>query len=171
MASRLLSSHPFKGTYVLVFSLIAIPYYAFLSLRYAFKPLRPLPEWSNRLSVWTAMFRVYFRVVTAIRYQRAPQLTPGKSKDRFSLLEPPKDIFSGVLASPTVKPAPVGVVWHPARIHPGATDLASKKVVLVLVGGAFVLGWDPEEASLRRGSFGLFELTNPFLRQGVVLQI
>ncbi|KAI1080986.1 alpha/beta-hydrolase [Whalleya microplaca] len=146
MASRLLSSQPFKGIYILLFSLSSIPYLAFLSLCYAFKRFRPLPEWSHKASLGVAMFRVYLRIVTAIRYQRAPQLTPGKAKERFALIEPPVDLFSGILTSPTVKPAPVGVLWHPIRVQPDATDLEGKKVVLVLAGGAFVLGWDPEEA-------------------------
>ncbi|KAI1370942.1 alpha/beta-hydrolase [Hypoxylon crocopeplum] len=145
MDSHLLSSQPFKGIYILLFSFVGLHYFAVLALLYAFRPLRPRPEWSYRLCLGVAMLRVYFRALTATRYQRAPQLTPGKAKDRFALLEPPEDLFSGVVASTTVKPAPVGVLWHPARVEPGATDLTGKRVVLHLPGGAFVLGLDPEQ--------------------------
>ncbi|KAL7629615.1 hypothetical protein AAE478_001137 [Parahypoxylon ruwenzoriense] len=147
---------PFKVIYTLYFATTTVLYLAVLSLRYTFRPLRPLREWSHTTSLGAAVLRYYFEYLTAIRYQQPPQMMPGRCKERFALIQPPSDkegpvFFSGVLAPEIVKPAPVGVVWHPAPVAaPEATSTTGsepsrKKVALVMAGGAFVLGWDPDD--------------------------
>ncbi|CAJ2508316.1 Uu.00g095020.m01.CDS01 [Anthostomella pinea] len=145
MSSQLLTFQPFKGVYILLLLLTPIPYLACLSLLYVSRPLRPLPGWPHKLCMRVAIIRVFTRGVATIKYQRAPLLTPGKAKERFALVEPPVNGFSGVLVSSTVKPAPVGVLWHPGIFQADRRDLTGKRVVLQFTGGAFVLGWDPEE--------------------------
>ncbi|XXH03950.1 hypothetical protein Hte_010358 [Hypoxylon texense] len=82
--------------------------------------------------------RAIYGFFGSIRYQRPPQLEPGEAKERFVLIQPPKqDLFSGVFSPETVKPAPVGAVWFPAP-----ATRASRRVVLQFIGGALVLGWD-----------------------------
>lgn len=65
-------------------------------------------------------------------------LKPGSEGDRFQTVPvPSSDFFKGPLLSTTIKPAEVGGTWFPNA--PGS-DIASKKVVLYLHGGAFVQG-------------------------------
>ncbi|KAI1500254.1 hypothetical protein F5X99DRAFT_429890 [Biscogniauxia marginata] len=149
------SYQPFKAIYTLYFAPTTAICLAVLSLRYALRPLRPLREWSYTMSLGAAVLHYYCQYLARIRYQQPPQMMPGRSKERFVLIQPPSDkeglaFFSGALAPKIVKPAPVGVVWHPAPpTAPEATVARSepgrKKVALVFAGGAFVLGWDPED--------------------------
>ncbi|KAI0383266.1 Alpha/Beta hydrolase protein [Hypomontagnella monticulosa] len=153
--AHLWAHHPFKAIYTLYFAPTTALYLVVLSLRYAIRPLRPLREWSYTTSLGAAVLRYFFEYLTTIRYQQPRQMVPGRCKERFALIQPPSDtkgppFFSGVLAPKVVVPAPVGVVWHPTPVAaPGATNTGSepsrKKVALVMAGGAFVLGWDPED--------------------------
>lgn len=137
------SFHPFKAIYTIFFLLITIPKLAILSLSYLFTSLGPLPEWNHKTSLGTAVLRAYFQYFRAIRYQKPPQLAPGNAKERFFLIDPLDLVnFSGVLAPVVVKPAPVEVVWHPTAIRQNETP-SSRKFILLMAGGAFVLGWGP----------------------------
>ncbi|KAI5927485.1 Alpha/Beta hydrolase protein [Camillea tinctor] len=148
------SYQPFKLIYTLYFAPTTVLYLAVLAVRYSFRPLRPLKEWSYFTSLGAAVLRYTFQFMAAIRYQRPPQMTAGRSKERFALIQPPSDkegsaFFTGALAPKIVNPAPVGVVWHPTPLTaPDVTTAGSepsrKKVAIMFAGGALVLGWDPE---------------------------
>ncbi|KAK7757459.1 hypothetical protein SLS62_000474 [Diatrype stigma] len=140
------ASQPFKGIYILLVLVKTPVYLTLLSLRYASRSLRPVPEWSFKTSLATAWFRAFFSFATATRSQRPRQLEPGKSKERFVLMQPPDaDYFCGVLAATSIiRPAPVGAIWHPSAVQKG--ESGRQKIVLQFAGGAFVLGWDPEQA-------------------------
>ncbi|KAI3324740.1 alpha/beta hydrolase fold-3 domain-containing protein [Xylariaceae sp. AK1471] len=140
------SLQPFKTIFTVFFMSTSMFYLAVFSLRYVLKPLRPLPEWSYKTSIGVKILRTLIQYYTTIRFQRPRQLKPGKSKDRFILIEPPNaSLFSGALIPTTVHPTPVGAVWHPAAVCKTDFDLKSRKVSILVPGGAFVLGWDPEE--------------------------
>ncbi|KAI1452631.1 Alpha/Beta hydrolase protein [Annulohypoxylon moriforme] len=148
------SYQPFKAIYTLYFAPTAVLFLAVLSLRYAFRPLRPVREWTYSTSLGTTALRYYFKYLTVVRYQHPRQMVPGRCKERFALIQPPSNkqgqaFFTGALAPKITSPAPVGVVWHPAPVLPKATTVRSeptrRKVALVMAGGAFVLGWDPED--------------------------
>lgn len=140
------ASQPFKGLYTLLVIVKTPVYLALLSLRYAFKSLRPVPGWSFQTSLATAWIHAFFSFLTATRSQRPLQLEPGKAKERFVLIQPPDaNLFSGVLApTGSITPAPVGAVWFPTAVSEGGPS-RQRKVVLHFAGGAFVLGWDPEQ--------------------------
>lgn len=138
------ASQPFKGIYILMLLVKTPVYLALLSIRYASKSFRPVSEWSFKACLANAGFRAFFHFATATHYQRPRQLEPGKSKERFVLIQPPDtNLFSGVLVPTSVKPAPVGAVWHPNAVQKG--EPTRQKIVLQFAGGAFVLGWDPEQ--------------------------
>ncbi|KAI0435992.1 Alpha/Beta hydrolase protein [Xylaria telfairii] len=140
------SFQPFKAMFVILFACRKILHLTFNSFQYSFTPLRPVPEWGFKTSIGVKILRAIFEYCTATRYQRPPQLSPGKSRQRFVLIEPPDaQLFSGVLSPETVQPTPVGAVWHPVPLHKEYTDLKTRKVAILVPGGAFVLGWDPEE--------------------------
>lgn len=149
------SYQPFKAIYIFYFIPTTSIYLAALSLRYTLRPLRPLREWSYTTSLGAAVLRYFFAYLATVRYQQPPQMVPGRSKERFVLIQPQSDkegpaFFTGALAPKIVKPAPVGVVWHPAPLTAPETTTAraepsSRKGALVFAGGAFVLGWDPED--------------------------
>lgn len=152
------SFQPFKMVCTVAFLAKGMLELSVLSLYYIPKQLRPLPEWGYRLSLTTAALRTLFQYFTAIRYQRPRQLEPGKTGERFVLIEPPRaSLFTGVLSPKSVKPEPVGTVWFPA---PPQKD--AQKVVIQFSGGGFVLGWDPSEAGQRVANIlaDNFEATN-----------
>ena len=147
--TSLWSSQPFKTAYTVGYWAINAPRLVFLSLRYVLAPLRPVPRWGYRLSLGTAFARAMFRYLAVTRFQGPQQMAPGKSKDRFVLIEPPDAaLFQGALASSQAAvapaPAPVGAVWHPAAITPESTG-PEDKVIVYTAGGGFVMGWDPDK--------------------------
>ncbi|KAH9904815.1 Alpha/Beta hydrolase protein [Xylariomycetidae sp. FL2044] len=149
MATTLWSTQPLKTVYTIGYWTINIPHLLFLSLLYTVPPFRAVRQWGYQMSMATAFMRALFRYMAMIRHQRPPQLTAGKSKDRFVLIEPPDEhLFRGVFSPPlaATRPAPVGAVWHPAPITPASKDSSSpRRVVVFAPGGGFVLGLDPEE--------------------------
>jgi acetyl esterase/lipase len=149
MTSSAWSSQPFKALYTAGFWAVNIPHLLFLSLRYTIAPLRAVPQWSYKISMGAAIMRAFFRYLAVIRFQQPPQLSPGKSEGRFVLITPPDaSLVRGVLSTPAAatRPAPVGAVWHPAPVAPSSTD-PNRRVVIYAGGGAFVLGWDPDQNS------------------------
>ena len=147
MSSTTWSSQPLKTVYTVSFWAINIPHLLYLSIRYAITPFRAVPKWSYKTSIGAAFMRALFRYLAITRFQQPRQLVPRKSQGRFVLIAPPDaSLFRGLLGAPTAatRPAPVGAVWHPAPVVPGSTD-PNRRVVIHAAGGAFVLGWDPEQ--------------------------
>ncbi|KAM0818264.1 putative Alpha/beta hydrolase fold-3 domain-containing protein [Seiridium cardinale] len=148
MAPSPWSSQPLKAIYIVCFWAINIPHLLFLSLKYTIAPLRAVPQWSYKISMGAAIMRAFFRYLGKIRFQQPLQLSPGhKSDGRFVLIPPPEpSLVRGVLSTraAATKLAPVGAVWHPAPITPGSTN-TNLRVIIYAAGGAFVLGWDPEQ--------------------------
>ncbi|KAI0844179.1 alpha/beta-hydrolase [Daldinia vernicosa] len=139
------AAQPFKASYCIFFSLKTILLLSTLSIRYVFKSLRPIRELDFGVCLKIALLHNAFRLFTAIRYQYPRQLEAGKLGDRFALISPPDPtLFSGALASPDIKPAPVGAIWHPSPVRQGQGN--GQKVIIQFSGGAFVLGWDPNAA-------------------------
>lgn len=137
------SSQPFKAIYIAVFLIKTPLYLAFLSIFYIPKSLRPLPEWGFRVCLVRAAMRAVFQMFADIRYQRPRQLEPGTARERFAVIEAPKEIFTGILAPAIVKPEPVPGIWFPAPVGRDATAPANRRVVLEFLGGAFVAALDP----------------------------
>ncbi|KAK6082461.1 alpha/beta hydrolase fold-3 domain-containing protein [Seiridium cupressi] len=94
--------------------------------------------------------RLFFRYLGKICFQQSLQLSPGHKYDgRFVLIPPPEpSLVRGVVSTSAAatKPAAVGAVWHPAPITPGSTN-TNLRVIIYAAGGAFVLGWDPEQSA------------------------
>ena len=150
------SSQPFKAVYVVFLLLKAPPYAGLLFLKYLAKRFRPVPEWSPSLNLTAAMARTFFQYVATTRSQRTLFADPTKAGKQHARIEPPAAyLFSGVLASETIKPEPVDAVWFPGPL-PLQNDILqqkSEKVVLHFPGGAFIMafgykdtGRDVEEA-------------------------
>ncbi|KAI0102494.1 alpha/beta hydrolase fold-3 domain-containing protein [Nemania sp. FL0031] len=139
------SVRPFKAIFTVIFVLKSLLYLTICSFGYAVPSLRPFPTWNFRLSLGVKALRIFFEYLTAVGFQQPPQLKPKSSKERFVLVKPPPDeLFKGALASSTIKPIPVGVVWHLALPRRGDSGLKTRKVCIHAPGGAMVLGWDPE---------------------------
>ncbi|KAI0914661.1 Alpha/Beta hydrolase protein [Ustulina deusta] len=142
------SSQPFKTLFIVLFVCGKALHLTANSLQYLFAPLRPVPGWSFKTSIGVKIVRAGLEYCTVTRYQRPPQLTPGKSPQRFVLIDPPDtQLFSGVLDSRAVQPAPVGAIWHPTPVRKEDPGLETRKVAIIVPGGAFVLGWDPNETA------------------------
>lgn len=134
---------PFKAIYVAGASL----YVMALALCYIPPSLRPIREWSWALSSAVAIFRETFRFYDVIRYQQPRQVTPGKAKERFVMIAPPRDqLRSGVTGSTSIEPEPVPALWFPSPVlpSPDGEQPKAQRVWIHFAGGAFVLGWDPE---------------------------
>ncbi|KAH9904491.1 Alpha/Beta hydrolase protein [Xylariomycetidae sp. FL2044] len=149
MATSTWSTQALRIFYTIKFWVISAPHVLFLSAIYAIPQLRPVPQWNYKVSIGAAIMRAVFRHQAEIRYQKPLQMIPGKSKDRFVLIPPPDtSLFRGIFGAPlaTTQPSPVGAVWHPEPVTPSSatTDLTGK-VVVYAAGGAFVLGWDPDD--------------------------
>ncbi|KAI1823454.1 alpha/beta hydrolase fold-3 domain-containing protein [Xylaria intraflava] len=139
------SSQPFTTLFVIFFAIRQIFSLVFNALLFSIAPLRPVREWTFKTSIGVTLLRASLELFTAIRYQRPRQLIPGKSKRRFALIEPPgSDLFSGVLSSKTVQPAPVGAVWQSPPLSKNDPGLKTHKVAIFIPGGGFVLGWEPD---------------------------
>ncbi|KAK6833164.1 hypothetical protein PG987_007858 [Apiospora arundinis] len=148
MSSSLWSSRPCIALWSVGFWAVNISHLLFLSLRNTISPLRSVPQWSYRLSMGTAFMRAVYRYLSAVRFQQPLKKVPGKSGDRFVLIEPPKDTapLRGVLdpLSAAAKPAPVSAVWYPSHVMaPSDNPSRRRKVVLYAAGGGFVTGFDP----------------------------
>ncbi|KAI0977019.1 Alpha/Beta hydrolase protein [Xylaria arbuscula] len=140
------SSQPLKMVFTVLFVCRTAPQLLFNSLQYIFPPLRPVSTWSFKTSIGVKMLRAVFEYSTATRYQRLPQSISGKSQPRFVLIGPPDpQLFFGIFNPTSVRPTSVGAVWHPAPVSKDHPVSEVRKVAIVVPGGAFVLGWDPEE--------------------------
>ncbi|KAI0189041.1 Alpha/Beta hydrolase protein [Astrocystis sublimbata] len=140
------SSQPFKAMFIVMFACKKALQFTFYSIKYLFVSGRPIPEWSFKTSIGVEVVRALFELWTATRFQHPPQLSAGKSGERFVIMEPPdSEFFSGILNSEKVQPTPTGAVWYPAPIRKEDSDVKTRKVAIHIPGGAFVLGWDPEE--------------------------
>ncbi|KAI1341941.1 alpha/beta-hydrolase [Xylariaceae sp. FL0016] len=137
------SSQPFKALYTIYF-MLKLPFFLTTTLiQYAFPRGRPYSEWSLKMAFINAYLKAGFVFQEATRDQRAPEIAPGKTGERFQTIPlpaPTSGIFVGACASPTVKPAPVTGLWFPEAFK--QDDGPEQKVVLYVPGGAFVLGWD-----------------------------
>ncbi|KAI1331826.1 alpha/beta hydrolase fold-3 domain-containing protein [Xylariaceae sp. FL0255] len=123
------SKQPWKTLFLIVFLAKSIPYIIACSVVFLVKSFRPLPDWSYKTALGTKLLRTLFGFMTITRSQKAPQLSAGKSGDRFT----------------KVLPAPTGALWFPAPVQPNDPELSSQKVCIHVPGGAFVLGFDMEE--------------------------
>jgi acetyl esterase/lipase len=115
--------------------LARVPLWLTISLVPAF---RPHPKWTIKQSCLT---RLAYRVLglrSRIGVTEKLSLHPGEEGDRFKVIQPLEpELYRGPLEPLQVNPEPVGGVWFPQG--PGL-DAASKTTVLLLHGGAFVLG-------------------------------
>lgn len=135
--NSLWSYQPFKA---LLFFPIG-PYSLFALIYHLVPSLRQVRGWSHQRASTTAVLRAYMQwaAVPFVRYQQPRTLTPGKFKERFVMIEPLETRqLSGVVASETIKPEPVGAVWFPA---PARKDAG--RVWIHFAGGGYVLGFDP----------------------------
>ncbi|KAK6063025.1 alpha/beta hydrolase fold-3 domain-containing protein [Seiridium cupressi] len=139
------SSQPYKALYT-AFFMLKLPLFLVKTLIHNLLPSgRPHSEWSLKMAFINAYLKAGFIYQEAIRDQRAPQLTPGKTGDRFQTIQPPPT-SSRVLVAPcdseNVKREPVTGCWWPTPLR--QEEAKDQKVVLYVPGGAFVLGWDIE---------------------------
>jgi acetyl esterase/lipase len=147
MTSPLWSRRPFKAAYITIFLVTTPPYLLFLGICYTLaKRLRPVHEWTVRQCLARAYLKSLLGAAFITRDQPSLPFQPGKSKDRFVLVEPSaSDAFSGILASSSVKPASVAGFWYPCPPQDG-NDLTNQDVILHFPGGSFVLPLGTEEA-------------------------
>ena len=136
------SFQPFKGiltTLVLIFSPL---YFSALTIYYIPKGLRPHPNWSWHTSLGCAFYFLMFRYATAVRMAPSYALKAGWLKERCVLAKPASsDKYTGVLEHPSIKPVPFGAIWFPNA--PTAEDIETRKFVLHLPGGAYVIASPP----------------------------
>lgn len=136
------SKQPFKALYA-VKTALCVGFYA---LYYLPRPLRPVREWDWHLAVGVALYRYFAKYLRATETQRPRLLEPGKLGDRLAVAQPPRSLLAvGATASRAVEPEPVPSVWAPAPPAAGGGGADAPRVWLQFAGGAFVVGWDPED--------------------------
>ncbi|KAI1165703.1 alpha/beta hydrolase fold-3 domain-containing protein [Nemania serpens] len=97
---------------------------------------RPLPSWGFQQALRVRMLAELLTLLSRIEVSNPLSWEPGKEKDRWEKLEPfPKDVYSGPLASQTVKPEVIGGTWYPQK---PANPATAGPILLHIHGGAFV---------------------------------
>lgn len=132
------SYQPFKGILTALVLIVSPLYFASLALCYFPKRLRPHPKWTFQTSMARALYLMAFKFSAMIHLRPDYILTAGAAKERFVLVQPASsDLYTGVLSHPKIKPVPFGALWFPHA--PTAADIESRKFVLHLPGGAYVI--------------------------------
>ncbi|RYP08232.1 hypothetical protein DL764_002047 [Monosporascus ibericus] len=134
----LLSYQPLRLLFQLAYIAIVVPrlpYYIAVAL---IPSLRPNPTWGAKQTFMTRVAYPLLDATSRIGITETLTLEKGKEGGRFQIVAPsPSDVYKGLLASKTTKPATIGGTWFPRA--PG-TDVTSKTVVLYFHGGAFIQG-------------------------------
>jgi acetyl esterase/lipase len=133
---------PFKGLLTVLVIIISPLYFSILSIYYIPKGLRPHPNWSWHTSLGRAFYFLMFRYATAVRMAPDYAVTAGSLNERFVMAKPASsDKYTGILDHPSIKPIPFGAIWFPNA--PTAEDIHTRKFVLHLPGGAYVIASPP----------------------------
>lgn len=107
---------------------------------------RPHKAWTYRQVIGVRLYSLGLNFLTAIEYRAPKILTPGREGNRFIIISPPDTAMSNQLALhysrssiltnvPSIRPVPIGAVWHPAL-----PSSKPARVVLHFHGGAYVVG-------------------------------
>lgn len=105
-----------------------------------------MPQWKLRTCVAASFLRSFFDYIEITGDQGAKLPTREKAKDRLALVQPGEaELYSGILASPTIKPAPLIGLWDPNATAQPTAD--KHRVVLHFPGGGFTYAYDPYESS------------------------
>lgn len=136
------SKQPLKALYTIFIVGISPVYFPLLALYYLPKRLRPHPGWSLHTAMGNALYRLMFSYMAKVRMGPMYALESNAPKDRFVLVPcAPDTMYTGVLAHTTIKPVPFGAIWFPYA--PTPEDIKTKKIVLHLPGGAYVIASPP----------------------------
>ncbi|GAQ37546.1 hypothetical protein AtubIFM55763_000430 [Aspergillus tubingensis] len=107
---------------------------------------RPHEAWTYRQVIGVRLYYLGLNYLTAIEYRAPKTLIPGREGDRFIIISPPDTTTSDQLALhysrssiltsvPSIRPVPIGAVWHPAL-----PSSKPARVILHFHGGAYVVG-------------------------------
>ncbi|KAH8175136.1 alpha/beta hydrolase fold domain-containing protein [Sarocladium implicatum] len=123
-------------------ALVSFPFdlalFALRAVLYAHSTSRPVRRWSYRQAVGVALFALITKYASVLRIAPKLSLRHGREKERFVVAEPaPANYYEGPTSSPTIRPEPVGLTWHPRPPSQQSDD--SSPVVLHFHGGAYVL--------------------------------
>lgn len=108
---------------------------------YTFKANRQHPRWT-----YTQAIKSYFikHLVYHISVTESPghlSLKPGVEKERFVVIQPPKEeLYRGIANSQVIRPQPVGGTWFPSPFQAPSDGFEDIDVILHFHGGAFVVG-------------------------------
>jgi acetyl esterase/lipase len=141
------SSQPFKGLFTACIIGIAPIYFSLLSLYYIPQGLRPHPKWSLRTTLGQAFYYHLFKYAAKVRMVPQYATKDETLKDRVVMVKTaPSQFYTGVLEHPTIKPVPFGAIWFPEV--PTADDIQSRKFILHLPGGAYVIASPPSQTGI-----------------------
>lgn len=104
--------------------------------------MRPNCHWTFRQSLSRALLVYFGKYAATVELKTPHSLEAGTEKGRFVVIQPVKgDLYCDILlCDPTIRPGPVGAVWHTKPItHPGHHQ-RGQRVFFHLRGGAYVLG-------------------------------
>lgn len=92
------------------------------------------------------VLRSFFDYVEITGDQGFKQPTREKAKERLALVQPTDDeLYSGILASPTIKPVSLTGLWDSNATAQSGSD--KPRVVLHFPGGGFTYAYDPYQSS------------------------
>lgn len=137
--NKLYTSQPGKAiwtTLSILFNLARLPFWIVYFIP---KGLRQHPNYSYKKAISIRFTKAFLTWWSDVEAKTPFNLTAGAEKDQWTTIEAAASrYYAGVaLADPTIKPAKIGGTWYPAK---PSSSKPSKKVVLHLHGGAFVLG-------------------------------
>lgn len=115
---------------------------SWLCTLYLFPSTRPNCHWTFRQSLSRALLVYFGKYAATVELKTPHSLEAGTEKGRFVVIQPVKgDLYCDILlCDPTIRPGPVGAVWHTKPItHPGHHQ-RGQRVFFHLRGGAYVLG-------------------------------
>lgn len=127
------------------YTLLVTPW---LLLRFYWDLLLCLPPWTRPGKAWTINQAVRMRVVKLVlhywsltRSGDRLHLRPGSEGNRFEAITPaPAILYRGALSDAEIKPAPMGLIWTPARPPTAALIKPGLTLCLHFHGGGFVIG-------------------------------
>ena len=131
-------SNPHSKGQTIAFATLALLQLPYFLLKYIIPSQRPNKSWPYKAAVMNKLSKWMFTFFTYVRLKTPRSLEGGKEADLFVLAEPgPLSLYTGPLASDTIKPGSVGSIWVPSR--PPATIASTTTIFLHFHGGAYVV--------------------------------
>ena len=133
---------PGTAVYIVFFEASTLLRLPWLCTLYLCPSMRPNCHWTFRQSLSRALLVYFGKYAATVELKTPHSLEAGTEKGRFVVIQPVKgDLYCDIpLCDPTIRPGPVGAVWHTKPItHPGHHQ-RGQRVFFHLRGGAYVVG-------------------------------